>query len=220
MKRQLIIAISICLFALSTSAQDALNLPTELYILLNDGQVERYGLGADGVQSVTPEGEFIVDFGIAADDNWLAYRTPTGLYFSNIYEPDSLQLMDESADVPSIRGNGDTLAWAPDDSALAYVTLTGVRVYFRDGNTTDIAVNQVKHLQWSPDGAFLLAETAENIWWIYRRVGLNMPLSSVIPSSHGITWLRDSVLIFAPAEGGLLTMDLNDNNIQRSNKLR
>ena len=215
MKRQLIFTlISVCLLSVVTSAQDALNLPTELYILLNGGQVERYGLGAEGVQTVTPEGEFIVDFGIASDDNWLAYRTPAGLYISNIYEPDSLQLMDESADVPPIRGDGDTLAWSPDDSALAYVTLNGIRVYFRDGSTTDIAVDQVKHLQWSPDGAFLLAETAENIWWIYRRVGINMPLSSVIPSSQGITWLADNILIFAPAEGGLLTMDLNDNNAQ------
>jgi len=215
MKRQLVvILISMCLLSISTSAQDALNLPTELYILLNDGQVERYGLGADGVQTVTPENEFIIDFGIASDDNWLAYRTTTGLYISSVYEPDSLQLMDESADVPPIRGNGDTLAWSPDDSALAYVTLNGIRVYFRDGSTTDIPVNQVQHLQWSPDGAFLLAETAENIWWIYRRVGINMPLSSVIPSSRGITWLTDGILIFAPAEGGLLTMDLNDNNAQ------
>jgi len=122
--------------------------------------------------------------------------------------------MHESADVPPIRGSGNTIAWSPDDSALAYVTLNGIRIYFRDGSMTDIAVNQVKHVAWSPDGAFLLAETAENIWWIYRRVGINMPLASVIPSSQGITWLNDSVLIFAPAEGGLLTMDLNDNNSQ------
>jgi hypothetical protein len=215
MKRQLIFAfISLCLLSIVTSAQDALNLPTELYILLNDGQVERYGLGADGVQTVTSEGEFIVDFGIASDDNWQAYRTPDGLYISNIYDPDSRQLMDESADVPPIRGSGDSLAWSPDDSALAYVTLSGVRIYFRDRSITDIPVNQVQHLEWSPSGDFLLAETAENIWWIYRRVGTNLPLSSVIPSSRGITWLTDSVLIFAPADGGLLTMDLNNNNAQ------
>jgi dipeptidyl aminopeptidase/acylaminoacyl peptidase len=215
MRRKLIlIFISIWLSSFVTSAQDALNLPTELYILLNGGQVERYGLGADGVQTITPEGEFIIDFGVASDDNWLAYRTQNGMYISNIYEPDTVQLMDESADVPPIRGNGDTLAWSSGDSALAYVTLNGVRVFFRDGSTTDIAVNQVQHLEWSPDGSFLLAETAENIWWVYRRVGLNMPLSSVIPSSQGITWLNDSVLIFAPADGGLLTMDLNDNNAQ------
>ncbi len=215
MKRKLIFTlISLWLLSFVTMAQDALNLPTELYILLNGGQVERYGLGADGVQTVTPEGEFIVDFGIASDDNWLAYRTPDGLFISNIYEPDSVQLVDDNADVPPIRGNGETVAWSPDDSALAYITLNGVRVYYRDGSMTDIAVNQVQHLVWSPDGAFLLAETAENIWWIYRRVGINMPLASVIPSSQGITWLTDSVLIFAPAEGGLLTMDLNENNAQ------
>lgn len=213
MKRLLVLLI-FCLMSPTILGQDALNLPTELYILLNDGQVERYGLGADGVQTITLEEQFVVDFGIASDDNWMAYRTPEGLYISNVYDPTNAQLMDNSADVPPIRGSGDTLAWSPDDSAIAYVTLNGVRVYFREGGIVDIPVNQVRHLAWSPTGEFLVAETDENIWWVYRRVGTEMPLASVIPSSQGIAWFTDAVLMFAPNEGGLFTMDLNDNNAQ------
>lgn len=217
MKRlQSLLILFFCLGLLSFTilAQDALNLPTELYILLNDGQVQRYGLGADGVQTVTPEGAFVVDFGIADDDNWFAYRTPDGLFISNVYDSMDAQLVDESADVPPIRGNGNTLVWSPDDRVIAYVTLNGVRVYFRDGGITDIPVADVQQVAWSPSGEFLLAETSENIWWIYRLVGEELPLSSVIPSSQGVTWLSDSILIFAPPEGGLFTMDLNDNNAQ------
>ena len=93
--------ISLCLLNITAYAQDALNLPTELYILLNDGKVERYGLGADGVQTITTLGEeFVIDFGIASDDNWVAYRTTDGLYIASVYDPDMRQLMDENADVP------------------------------------------------------------------------------------------------------------------------
>lgn len=213
---RLLLCLLISLFALPTiTAQDALNLPTELYILLNEGRVERYGLGAEGVTTITPEDTFVVDFGIASDDNWMAYRTPDGLYISNVYNSGQSQVIDESADAPSVRGEGDTLVWSPNDLYVAYVTLNGVRVYFRDSSVmTDIPVNQVRHIEWSPSGEFLLAETVENIWWIYRRVGTQMNLASVIPTSHGIEWLSDTVLIFAPVEGGLLTMDLNDNNAQ------
>ena len=215
MNRQLVfILFSLLLLPLVSSAQDALNLPTELYILLNDGQVQRYGLGAEGVQTITSEGEFVVDFGIANDDNWMAYRTPDGLYINNIYEQDSQQMVDESADVPPIRGNGNTLAWSPDDTAIAYVTLNGVRVMFRGSDIIDIPVDQAQHIEWSPSGEFLLAETVEHIWWVYRRVETEMLLASVVPSSQGIAWFNDTILIFAPAEGGLLTMNLNENNAQ------
>lgn len=195
-------------------AQDALNLPSELYILLNDGQVQRYGLGAAGVQIVTPESDFVLDFGVASDNNWIAYRTQDGLYLANMYQPDSQQQMDASADVPPIRGQGDTLVWSPDNTMIAYTTLSGFRVFFRDGAFFDMPVGELIHLMWSPNSEFFVAETKENIWWIYRRVGMEMLLASVIPSSVGLSWSSDNQLIFAPAEGGLIMMNLNDNNSQ------
>lgn len=215
--KRLLIALLLSLFILPTIifAQDALNLPTALYILLNAGEIERYGLGAEGVQTITAEGTFVVDFGIASDDNWFAYRSPEGLYVANVYDADDQLLVDESADAPPIRSEGDTLSWSPDDRQIAYVTLAGVRVYFRDEViTVDIPVNQVQHIEWSPSGEFLLAQTIENIWWVYRKTDTALNLSSVIPSSNGVSWQSDAMLIFAPAEGGLLTMDLNANNAQ------
>jgi len=214
--KRLLLSLLLCLFVLPVvTAQDALNLPTELYILLNEGQVERYGIGAEGVQTITPDETFVVDFGIASDDNWMAYRTTGGVYIGNVFDNEQAQLIDDTADAPPVRGQGDTLAWSPDDLYVAYVTLAGVRVYFREQVViTDIPMEQVKHVAWSPSGEFLLAETVENIWWVYRRVGTEMNLASVIPSSRGIAWVSNSVLMFAPAEGGLLTMDLNNNNAQ------
>ena len=59
-------------------AQDGLNLPSALYVLTAEGRVDRYGLGAEGVRMITPEDEFVIDFGVAPDGNWLAYRTEIG----------------------------------------------------------------------------------------------------------------------------------------------
>ena len=200
---------------LPTYGQDGLNLPTELYVLRNDGRVERYGLGTSGVETVTPESEFVLDFGIAPDGNWLAYRTQSGLTIMNMYNPeDSLQIEAETADVPPIRGEGETVVWSSNGDAIAYTTLTGARVFFREGGFTNIEVGLLVNLIWSPDGRFLAAEAESNIWWIYRRVGTEMVLTSVMPSSIGTDWVSNTQLVVAPAEGGLFLMDLENNNAQ------
>jgi Tol biopolymer transport system component len=121
--------ILLLLLLLPMQAQDALNLPTELYVLLNNGSVERYSLGAEGVRRVTPETEFILDFAVAPDGNYVAYRTQAGLFTANMFVPDSVtQIEDDRADVPDVRGKGETLAWSPQGDAIAYTTLYGARV--------------------------------------------------------------------------------------------
>ncbi|MBC7810701.1 MAG: hypothetical protein H7175_06115, partial [Burkholderiales bacterium] len=96
----------------TTTAQDALNLPADLYVLLNEGHVERYGTGAMGVRTVTPEDEFVLDFGVAPDGNWLAYRTQEALFITDLHSGYSTAL-DTDADFPATRGEGDTVAWSP-----------------------------------------------------------------------------------------------------------
>lgn len=214
MSRYLKLLLILLLATLPTQAQDALNLPTALYILQNDGYVERYGLGAAGVVPVTPDGEYVLDFGIAPDNNWIAYRTQAGLFISNIWEPDQVALIDEMADVPAIRGEGETLIWSADGTVVAYATLSGVRVYFRPGNFFDIAVGDIQNLDWSPTGQYLLAESKDHIWWVYQKDGTTMNLVSVVPPSNGVTWLNETTLMFAPVEGGLLAMNLADGNAQ------
>src|SRR5262245_35588225 len=106
------------LFVTVIHAQDGLNLPTELYVLGNNGQVQRYGLGAAGISTVTPESDFVVDFGVAPDGNWLAYRTEQSLTILNMFTGES-SVIENGAGVPSARGRGDTLAWSPSGDALA-----------------------------------------------------------------------------------------------------
>lgn len=197
--------------------EDGFNLPTELYVLTNQGQVQQYGLGSAGISTITPEGDFVLDFGIAPDGNWLAYRTEQALRLVNIYQPGSEMDMDTSADVPPVRGTGETLVWSPAGDAIAYTTRFGGRVFFNTGRQplfTNTQQGLLVNLVWSPGGSYLAAEAEGNIWWIYRRDGVNMNLASAIPSSIGITWVNDAELIFAPEDGGLIRMNLAEANRQ------
>jgi WD40 repeat protein len=203
-------------FVMPTRAQDGFNLPSELYILTNDGVVERYGIGAEGMMTVTPEGDFVLDMGVAPDGNWLAYRTEDGLSLIDMFSGESM-LLDIAARIPPIRGRGDTLAWTTAGDALAYTTDYGIRVYFNTGTApifTDIRTDQPINLIWSPDGSYLASEIKDNIWWIFRREGTEMILASAIPSSMGTAWISDSQLVFAPESGGLIVMDMEEGNQQ------
>ena len=206
-------------FNLTYAQGDGIDLPTEWYILLNSGTVERYGLGTTGVVTVTPPDEYVVDFGIAADGNWIAYRTEAGLYLGDLSNAADVPYLLEgvTADVPPLRQDaGQTIVWG--DDTLAYTTIYGVRVAFDIASGTphftDIPTSSVKHLSWSPDGNFLAAEVENNIWWIYRRNGYQMDLAGALPSSFGTSWLDEGLLVFAPAEGGLYVLDLLNANRQ------
>ncbi len=203
---------------------DGFDLPTEFYVLTNEGQIDRYGLGADGIRTVTPEGAFAIDFGVAPDGEWVAYRTEDALLLSNVSTGAEQTLDDSAASVPTLRGQGKTIAWSPSGNALATTTLEGGRVYFTVDNTPLNSGAEVTALNltegvfyqfvWSPTGRFLAGEVADNVWWIYRREDTNLVLSSAILSSQGLTWASSFEAVFAPAEGGLLIMNMDAANAQ------
>ena len=220
LSRILLISLSLLALLSPTAAQDALNLPADLYVLLNEGRVERYGTGASGVRTVTPDGEFVLDFGVAPDGNWMAYRTQEALFLTDLHSGYSSAL-DTDADFPATRGEGDTVAWSPQGDAIAYTTRGGARVYFLSNPGVNIVTFIIElregpfsHLSWSPSGRYIAAEAADNVWWVYRRDGASLNLASAIPSALGATWLNGSEMIFAPAEGGMARMNLDNQNAQ------
>ena len=203
-------------------AQDGLNLPTALFVLTAEGQISRYGIGAEGVRPASPEDEFIVDFAVAPDGVWVAYRTEQALWLHNIYSGESRDLDSALAGVPAVRGRGDTIAWTAAGDALAMSTFTGGRVYFNTESSleasafTAVELSEAPFVQviWSPDGRYLAAEAEGDVWWLYRRENNAMILTSAIPSSDGLAWYNETSVVFAPAEGGLYVMDLNAANAQ------
>jgi hypothetical protein len=204
---------------------DAFNLPAALYVLTNDGVIQRYGQGAEGITSVSPPDRFVVDFGVAPDDTWIAYRTEETLALLNRQTGEEKPMEGGgAADIPPFRGAGDTIVWAPGADALAVTRSSGGRIYFGTdagtlpaaGMTTYVDLREGAFVQflWSPDGRYLAGEVEDHIWWIYRREGQNMLLTSAIPSAVGAAWVNNSELVFTPPEGGLILMNLGKANAQ------
>jgi WD40 repeat protein len=216
MLRKLFVTITLLLLASVAHAQeDGLNLPTELYVLTNSGEVQQYGIGIAGLKTVTPEGEFVLDFGVAPDGNWLAYRTENALKLLNIYTQASEDVEGATAGIPPVRGHGDTLAWSPTGDVIVYTTETGGRAYFTGKKIfVDLTQGAFTQVIWSPSGAYLAAEAKDNVWWLFRRDGDNLILTSAIPSAVGLTWVSASQVVFAPGDGGLIRMDLAAANAQ------
>ncbi len=208
-------ALTLLLAALPVSGQDGLNLPTELYVLTNAGQVVEYGLGASGIRAVTPDDVFVVDFGIAPDGVWLAYRTEDGLNLARMDTGQVYAVEGRTAGLPQVRGQGDTVAWSPAGDALAYTTAYGARVWFSSGGRfADLTEGAFRQLIWSPDGRYLAAEADNHIWWLYRREGETLILTSAIPSSLGLAWVSLTEVALAPETGGLIRMNLAEGNRQ------
>jgi Tol biopolymer transport system component len=206
----------ILLFVQIAGAQDdALNLPTELYVLTNSGFAQQYGLGLAGLTTVTPEDTFVLDVGAAPDGNWLAYRTEAGLTLLNMYTDEQIQVEGATAGIPPVRGEGDTIAWSPDGDAIVYTTPYGARAHFTGSSTfLDLPQGELRQLIWSPGGGFLAAQADQNIWWLFRREADNLILHGAIPSALDVVWANDSQLLFTPADGGLIRMDLAAANAQ------
>lgn len=215
--KRLVLVVGVALLTGRLAAQDGLDLPTPLYVLANTGQVQRIGLGAEGLSVVTPADAYVVDFGVAPDGQWLAYRTEAGLFLSDLSGGEALPLQAQGADLPPRRGQGVTITWSPRGDALAYTTSQGARIRFSadpEAIFTDVYEGPFTGLMWSPNGDFLAAEAENNIWWFYRRDGFALKLTSAIPSSVGLAWINPVEVIFAPAEGGLIQMNLAEANSQ------
>ena len=216
MRRFVLLLSLLLLFIYPAHAQDGLNLPSELYVLVNEGFVLRFGLGREGVSQVTPENEFVLDFRVAPDANTIAYRTQTGLFIGNLFDTETVrQVENERASLPNIRGKGETIAWTNNSDALAYTTEYGGRVHFFAENAfSDLLTPNLQHLIWSDGGRFLAAEDNQKVWWIFQRDGTTMNLRAAIPGAYGGDWRSDTQFIYAPFEGGVTILDLSETNMQ------
>ncbi|MBE0689957.1 MAG: hypothetical protein IH587_07525, partial [Anaerolineae bacterium] len=205
------------LWAMPLAAQDALNLPADLYVLINTGIIQRYGLGDEGVSQVTPENEFVVDFGLAPNGDLIAYRTESSISIMSMSGASESRVIERQADVPPYRGLGETIAWSPDQRAVAYTTTYGARVYHDLGEVaaySDLQEGLFVDLSWSPSSQYLAARTDTGVWWIYRRLESAMSLASVITQTDGVAWVTGLQLVFTPPDGGLILMDLELANEQ------
>lgn len=215
-RRWCLLGAALLLHIWALAAQDGFNLPTELYVLNNNGTVQRFGLGASGVETIAgDDANFVLDFAVAPDGVTLAYRTLEGLFLTDMYArqrrtPQTiLTLEGPSAGYPEIRGRGETIAWSPTGTALAYATLGNLRLLDRrTGRTQNLDVAAIQDLRWSADGQFLAAGAAGSIWWFYFYDGAQARLISAITEVSSIAWTPDNRVYVAFTSGGLNILDI------------
>lgn len=215
-RRWCLLGAALLLHVWALAAQDGFNLPTELYVLNNNGTVQRFGLGASGVETIAgDDANFVLDFAVAPDGVTLAYRTLEGLFLTDIYArqrrtPQTiLTLEGPSAGYPEIRGRDETIAWSPTGTALAYATLGNLRLLDpRTGRAQNLDVAAIQDLRWSADGQFLAAGAAGNIWWFYFYDGAQARLISAITEVSSIAWMPDNRVYVAFTGGGLNILDI------------
>ncbi len=222
----IVILLALGLCPSPAAAQSQTTLPADLFVLNEQGQVLRIAASGGFAATVTPPDQQVIDFGIAPDGQWIAYRsapeTPAGVFLA-VVSVDGLsgQLMEfETAGQPPITGRGQTLAWSPDAAAIAYTTATGVRFYlaglgeFGAPLFVDMAGGPFLNLAWSPGGSYLAAEAENDTWLIYRRQGDGVVEAGRVPASAGLAWVREGVLALAPPAGGLIALSLVDGSQQ------
>ena len=208
------------LLPLTARAQgQTLSLAADLFVLTDEGMIMRLEAGGTFATSVTPADQRVIDFSPAPDGRWVAYRTAAGegtalVAITSIDGLSGMVLEFEEAGQPPITGRGQTLAWSPDGSAIAYTNEEGLRVYLAGvgeyGAPAFVALagGPFLNLHWSPGSGYLAAEADNDTWWIYRREGANIVYAGQIPASAGLAWTGEGVMALAPATGGLIALDI------------
>lgn len=175
-------------------------------------QVICYEAGQTVPHPVTPPDQRVLDFAIAPDGNWLAYRSNDAITLTSIYGDSISQQIDPNAASPAaLNLRLSTLAWSPDGLALAYVTAGGFRVAFPTANGpprfVEITDRLVVNLRFSPTGQRLAAQADDGTWSLFavqaNGEGGEVRRTRTIDQAVDMAWLDDNSLIAAAVSGGL-----------------
>ncbi len=108
MKRPLIFVLMLLILLVSGQAlaQDSVfPLPAPLYILTSEHQILRVDPQTGEQTIVSPEGQRVLDFDIAPDGEWYAYRTEDGAVIISDMKTGSGYVVEFLDRVPSLRCN-------------------------------------------------------------------------------------------------------------------
>jgi Tol biopolymer transport system component len=210
----------------NASAQGRRRLPAPLCALVT-GQVICYDQNAQA-QPVTPPGQRVIDFAIAPDDNWIAYRTDNIVTLAPIYGSTTTQQNQQGQQIdtqatPSatLDLTMTTLAWSPDGLTIAYVIANGFRVAIptENGKPQLVSVEDrlAINLRFSPNGARLAVQADDGTWSLYTvdpfasadttANAKQIQRTGTIDQAADVAWQDENALVVALVAGGLYQID-------------
>jgi Tol biopolymer transport system component len=210
----------------NASAQGRRRLPAPLCALVT-GQVICYDQNAQA-QPVTPPGQRVIDFAIAPDDNWIAYRTDNIVTLAPIYGSTTTQQNQQGQQIdtqatPSatLDLTMTTLVWSPDGLTVAYVIANGFRVAIptENGKPQLISVEDrlAINLRFSPNGSRLAAQADDGTWSLYTvdpfanaantANAKQIQRTGTIDQAADVAWQDENALVVALVAGGLYQID-------------
>ncbi|MEP7285155.1 MAG: WD40 repeat domain-containing protein [Chloroflexota bacterium] len=213
-----VILILALLVTRSPSHADDPELPAPLCALVN-AQVVCYDAQTAAAQTLTPDGQHVVDYGISPDGEWLVYRIDSSVIVTAINTSAASLIIDANA-APSAELDplATTLAWSPDGLAIAYLIAGGFRVAFPPLANVNLPPYVDKtdrpftDLRFSPDGSQLAAQSDDGSWSVFQVNSSDHALqrTRTIEQSAELVWLDNTSLIIAPLSGGVLRLNGND----------
>jgi WD40 repeat protein len=223
LSRTIRVAAALCVFfasfaPASVSAQGRRRLPAPLCAIVV-GQVICYDQNVEA-QPVTPPGQRVLDFAIAPDDNWIAYRTDDVVTLAPIYGSAAAQQQIDTQATPSatLDLTMTTLAWSPDGLTIAYVVANGFRIAIPTESgmpqLTTVEDRLATNLRFSPNGTRLAVQADDGTWSLYTVDPLaNTPGSKpiqrtgTIDQAADVAWQDENLLAVALVAGGLYQID-------------
>ncbi len=158
---------------------------------------------------VSPADTPVIDFTIAPDGGWVAYRTTEALWIVPIDGHTAAWNADPLAAPPAALDPAiTTLTWSPDGLGIAYVTAAGLRIAWPGGHFAAAIDRAYTRVLWSPSGVRLAAKSADGEWTFFApdRAG-SLRITRVFATAADAAWLTDDAVIIAPTAGGLLRLN-------------
>jgi hypothetical protein len=182
------------------------------------GQVICYDMQTAAPRPLSPTGQGVIDFTIAPDGNWVAYRANNTVTVRGVYSDTNLQIDSLAIPPAALDLVHNTLTWSPDGLSIAYLIASGFRVAFPspDGTpqTIDITDRLYINLRFSTQGSRLAAQAIDGNWSLFKlsveagKLSVNRTGSIARPAD--LAWFDDSTFVLAAVAGGLTGLDAND----------
>ncbi len=143
-------------------------LPAPLYFLTSEHQLVRMGAERGDVVPLSDLNQPIADFDIAADGDWVAYRTlEEGRVLIANWRDGRGQVLAMSGETAPQSSARQTIAWSPKGDAVAYILAgEGVRVrslVVSEEATSHLVRGNWVELYWTAEGALLVSDEAGHV---------------------------------------------------------